>query len=93
VRRLILMLLICVLFVLSGCGSKVPEHLKNPRTEYIEVGDYQRAEYTVPANYRLIKDGVYAVLDDDGKVIGFMKLIQKDGEYKWIESNSDEAYK
>lgn len=92
-NRLFILILLCAVLVLSGCGSKVPEHMKNPKTEYLQVEDYQRAEYSIPSNYRLVKNGIYAVLDDNNNVTGFMKLIVENGEYRWEESNSEEAYK
>ena len=92
-KRVLLFFLLCIVLMLSGCDSKVPEHMKNPKTEFLQVEDYQRTEYSIPSNYRLIKNGVYAVLDDNDNVTGFMKLIEENGEYRWEESNSDEAYK
>ncbi len=92
-KRIFILILFCTVIALSGCGSKVPEHMKNPKTEYLQVEDYQRAEYSIPSNYRLVKNGIYAVLDDNDNVTGFMKLIVENGEYRWEESNSDEAYK
>lgn len=92
-KRMVIAILLCLVLMLSGCGSKVPEHMKNPRTEFLQVQDYQRAEYSIPSNYRLIKDGIYAVLDENDNVTGFMKLIVENGEYRWVESNSEEAYK
>lgn len=92
-KRMVIAILLCLVLMLSGCGSKVPEHMKNPRTEFLQVQDYQRAEYSIPSNYRLIKDGIYAVLDENNNVTGFMKLIVENGEYCWVESNSEEAYK
>ena len=91
-RKIMLLLLICVLVLMSGCGSKVPEHLKNPKTEFMIVEDYMKAEYSIPPNYRLIKDGIYAVLDESGTVTGFMKLIEENGDYRWEERSSEEAY-
>lgn len=92
-KRVLFFILLCTVMLFSGCGSKVPEHMKNPRTEFLQVEDYQRAEYSIPLNYRLIKDGIYAVLDENDNVTGFMKLIVENGEYRWVESNSEEAYK
>ena len=92
-KRLIVFILLCVVLVMSGCGSKVPEHMKNPRTEFLQVEDYKRSEYSIPSNFRLVKNGIYAVLDENDNVIGFMKLIEENGDYRWEESNSDEAYK
>ena len=40
-----------------------------------------------------MKNGIYAVLDEDGNITGFMKLVEEDGEYRWEESNSEEACK
>ena len=92
-KRLIVFILLCVVLVMSGCGSIVPEHMKNPKTEFLQVEDYQRSEYSIPSNYRLVKNGIYAVLDENNNVTGFMKLIEENGDYRWEESNSDEAYK
>lgn len=92
-KRILIMILTCLILILPGCGSKVPEHMKNPKTEFLQVEDYQRSEYSIPSNYRLIKDGIYAVLDENDNVIGFKKLIEENGEFRWEESSSDEAYK
>lgn len=91
-KQILFVVLLCLL-LLTGCGSKVPEHLKNPKTEFLQVEDYQKADYSIPSNYRLIKNGIYAVLDENGSITGFMKLIEENGEYRWEESSSDEAYK
>lgn len=91
-KQILFAVLLCLLF-LTGCGSKVPEHLKNSKTEFLQVEDYQKADYSIPSNYRLIKNGIYAVLDEYGSITGFMKLIEENGEYRWEESSSDEAYK
>lgn len=92
-KRLIVFILLCSVLILSGCGSKVPEHMKNSKTEFLQVEDYKRSEYSIPSNYRLVKNGIYAVLDENDNVTGFMKLIEENGDYRWEESNSDEAYK
>lgn len=92
-KQILITVLLCLPMLLSGCGSKVPEHLKNPKTEFLQVEDYQRTEYSIPSNYRLIKNGIYAVLDDNGNITGFMKLIEENGAYRWEESSSEEAYK
>lgn len=92
-KRLIVFILLFVILVMSGCGSKVPEHMKNPKTEFLQVEDYKRSKYSIPSNYRLVKNGIYAVLDENDNVTGFMKLIEENGDYRWEESNSDEAYK
>ena len=91
-KRYCLLISLCLLLVLSGCGSKIPEHMKNSKTEFLQVEDYRKAEYSIPTNYRLIKNGIYAVLDENDNVTGFMKLIEENGEYRWVESNSEEAY-
>jgi len=49
-KRFLIIILTCLILLLSGCGSNVPEHMKNPKTEFLQVEDYQRAEYTVPGN-------------------------------------------
>lgn len=91
-KRYFYILFLCLTLLLSGCGSKVPEHMKNPKTEFLQVEDYQRAEYAVPHNYRLIRDGIYAVLDEEDNIIGFMKLIEENGTYRWEESSAEEGY-
>ena len=92
-KCLMVFILLCSVLVLSGCGSKVPERMKNPKTEFLQVEDYKRSEYSIPSNYRLVKNGIYAVLDENDNITGFMKLIEENGDYRWEESNSDEAYK
>lgn len=92
-KRLFILILLCTVIALSGCRSKVPEHMKNSKTEFLQVEDYKRSEYLIPSNYRLVKNGIYAVLDENDNVTGFMKLIEENGDYRWEESNSDEAYK
>lgn len=92
-KQILIAVLLCLLMLLSGCGSNVPEHLKNPKTEFLQVEDYQRTEFSIPSYYRLIRNGVYAVLDDSDSIIGYMKLIEENGEYRWEESSSEEAYK
>ncbi len=88
-KRIIISLLLVVLVLsLCGCGSKVPEHIKNPKTEYIEVKDYERADYSIPANYRLVQNGIYAVLDENDIVIGYMRLVEDNGVYRWEETSS-----
>lgn len=92
-KQCLITVLLILLVLLSGCGSKVPEHLKNPKTEFLQVEDYRKAEYSIPPNYRLIKNGIYAVLDENDNITGFMKLIEENGEFRWKKSNSEEAYK
>lgn len=77
---------------LCGCGEQVPECLKNSKTDYVVVEDYKRADYIIPKNYRLIKNGIYAVLDEGDMVIGYMKLIEEDGIYYWEQSGLQEIY-
>ena len=76
------LLTVFLLLSLCGCGSKVPEHIKNPKTEYIDVKDYERASIDIPANYRLIQNGIYAVLDENDLVTGYMRLVEENGEYR-----------
>lgn len=93
-RKAVLVLLTAGIFIsLCGCSQQIPECLKNPKTEYVVVEDYKRAEYEIPGNYRLIKNGVYAVLNEDDTVIGYMKLIEENGTYHWEQSSSQEAYR
>lgn len=89
--RLLLLALVSLLLILSGCGSKVPEYLKNPKTDFVQVEDYQRPQYAIPSNYRLIQNGIYAVLDENN-IIGYMKLIEENGEYHWEQCSAEEAY-
>lgn len=91
-KRIPLLFLLIALLLLSGCTSKVPEHMKNPKTEFLVVEDYKRPDYSVPENYRLIKNGIYAVLDESENITGFMKLVEKEGVYTWVESSFEEAY-
>lgn len=46
----------------------------------------------IPSNYRLIKNGIYAVLNENGSIEGYMKLVKDGEEYVWIESSFNEAY-
>lgn len=91
-KRMSLLFLLFALLLLSGCASKVPEHMRNPKTEFLVVEDYKRPDYSVPENYRLLKNGIYAVTDESGNITGFMKLVEKDGVYTWVESSFEEAY-
>lgn len=88
-KIMIYLLTLFLLLSLCGCGSKVPEHIKNPKTEYIEIEDYKRTDYSIPANYRLISNGIYAVLDENNTVVGYMRLIEENGIYRWEEANSN----
>lgn len=88
-KIMIYLLIVFLLLSLCGCGNRVPEHIKNPKTEYVEIKDYERAKYDIPANYRFIRDGIYAVLDENNTVIGYMRLIEKNGIYRWEEANSN----
>ena len=36
--------LLCLLLLLSGCGSKVPEYLRNSKTEFLRIENYRRAD-------------------------------------------------
>lgn len=40
----------------------------------------------------LIKNGIYAVLNENGSIEGYMKLVKDGEEYVWIESSFNEAY-
>ena len=82
----IFLLTVFLLLSLCGCGSKVPEHIKNSKTEYIDVKDYERASIDIPANYRLIH-GIYAVLDENDLVTGYMRLVEENGEYRWEKAS------
>lgn len=86
-------IVVCLMTLLCGCGSKVPETMKNPKTEFIRVEDYERPEYVIPSNYRLTKNGIYAVLNENGSIEGYMKLVKDGEEYVWIESSFNEAYR
>lgn len=86
-------IVVCLMTLLCGCESKVPETMKNPKTEFIRVEDYERPEYVIPSNYRLIKNGIYAVLNENGSIEGYMKLVKDGEEYVWIESSFNEAYR
>lgn len=91
-KRNLLFVFFCTVFMLVGCGSKVPEHMKNPKTEFIQVEDYQKSENSIPSNYRLVKPGIYAVLDEEENVTGFMKMIEENGISYWEECSPEEAY-
>lgn len=91
-KRFLILALGSLLLILSGCGSKVPEYLKNPKTDFVQVEDYQRPQYSIPSNYRLIQNGIYAVLDENNNIIGYMKLIEENSEYHWEQCGADEAY-
>ena len=85
-RSVLFVMAACLIILLCGCGSKVPETMKNPKTEFIKVEDYKRPEFVVPSNYRLIKNGIYAVLDENGNIEGYMKLVKDGEEYVWVKA-------
>lgn len=91
-RSVLFVMAACLIILLCGCGSKVPETMKNPKTEFIKVEDYKRPEFVVPSNYCLIKNGIYAVLDENGNIEGYMKLVKDGEEYVWVKSSFEEAY-
>lgn len=91
-KRLLILALVSLLLILSGCGSKVPEYLKNPKTDFVQVEDYQRPQYEIPSNYRLIQKGIYALLDENNNITGYMKLIEENGAYHWEQCGAEEAY-
>ena len=86
-------IVVCLMTLLCSCGSKVPETMKNPKMEFIRAEDYERPEYVIPSNYRLIKNGIYAVLNENGSIEGYIKLVKDGEEYVWIESSFNEAYR
>ena len=91
-RMLILALVFCLLLpALSGCGSKVPEAIKNPNTQFLEIHEYEKKEYIVPENYRQLRDGIYAVLDANGAIIGYKKLVERNNQYVWLECDASES--
>lgn len=88
---ILLALVICLLLpALTGCGSKVPEAIKNPNTQFMEIHEYEQKEYIVPENYRLLKDGIYAVLDEGGSIIGYKKLVERNNQYVWLDCDASE---
>lgn len=92
-KKMILLLLVLIIALeLCGCESKVPERLRNSKTEYLQIVDFQKSEFFIPPNYRLIDNGVYAVLGEEGHITGYMKLIKENGEYRWEESTYGEAH-
>ena len=63
-RARCLLCLFLLLLLLSGCGSKVPEVIKNPNTEFVTLEAYGEKNYVVPENYEHIRDNIYAVVKD-----------------------------
>ena len=89
-------LLFCVFIAvvaLSGCGSKVPEAIKNPHTQFQQIKEYEQADYVIPENYRRIKDNIYAVLDDDGTIIDYKKFVFQSSQYVWVDCEAEEIKK
>lgn len=91
-RSVLFAIAACLIILLCGCRSKVPETIKNPKTGFIKVEDYKSPEFVIPSNYRLIKNGIYAVLDENGNIEGYMKLVKDGEEYVWVKSSFEEAY-
>lgn len=90
-RMLMLALVFCLLLsALAGCGSKVPEAIKNPNTQFLEIHEYGKKEYIVPENYRQLRDGIYAVLDTNGAIIGYKKLVERNNQYVWLDCDASE---
>ena len=90
-RMLMLALVLCLLLpALTGCGSKVPEAIKNPHTQFLEIHEYEQKDFIVPENYRQLRDGIYAVLDANGAIIGYKKLVERNNQYVWLDCNASE---
>lgn len=90
-RMLMLALVLCLLLpALTGCGSKVPEAIKNPNTQFLEIHEYEQKDFIVPENYRQLRDGIYAVLDANGAIIGYKKLVERNNQYVWLDCNASE---
>ena len=79
-----------MLSLLTGCGSKVPEAIKNPNTQFLEIHEYEQKDFIVPENYRQLRDGIYAVLDANGAIIGYKKLVERNNQYVWLDCNASE---
>lgn len=92
-RKLLIIPLMVLCLFLVGCGSKVPEALMDKRTVFTELKDHVKAEYTVPDNYRHLREHFYAVLNDEMQIIGYVKLVKSDGYYKWEDCTIGEVYK
>ncbi len=91
-RIILLVLALCLLTpILTGCGSKVPEAIKNPNTQFLEIHEYEQKDYIVPENYRHLKDGTYAVLDADGSIIEYKKLVERNNQYVWLDCDASEV--
>lgn len=90
-RMVLIVMVLCLLTsVLAGCGSKVPEAIKNPNTQFMEIHEYEQKDYIVPENYRHLRDGIYAVLDSDGSVIEYKKLVERNNQYVWLDCDASE---
>lgn len=92
-RKMLICLLLIPCLLLAGCGSSVPEALTDARTVFTEIKDHIKAEYTVPNNYRHLRDNFYAVLNEEEQIIGYVKLVKSDGYYKWEDCMIAEVYK
>lgn len=90
-RMVLIVMVLCLLTsVLAGCGNKVPEAIKNPNTQFMEIHEYEQKGYIVPENYRHLRDGIYAVLDSDGSVIEYKKLVERNNQYVWLDCDASE---
>lgn len=79
-----LILLLLMVTLAAGCGSKVPEAIRNPNTHFTEIKTYGDGDFTVPENYRHLRDNIYAVLDEAGTVTGYRKVVFQSGKYVWV---------
>lgn len=90
-RIALLVLVLCLLTLgLTGCGSKVPEAIKNPNTQFLEIHEYEQNDFIVPENYRHLRDGIYAVLDANGSVVEYKKLVEQNNQYVWLDCDARE---
>lgn len=89
-------LLVCVLTaagLLSGCGSKVPEAIKNSHTQFLQIKEYEQADYVIPENYQRVKDNIYAIMGDDGTITGYKKIVFQSSQYVWVDCEAEEVKK
>lgn len=85
--------LLChLLLLLNGCGSKVPEVIKNPNTEFVTLEAYGEKDYVVPENYEHIRDNIYAVVKD-GLIVEYKKIVLQSGQYVWLDCEAKEIMK
>lgn len=84
--------LFLLLLLLSGCGSKVPEVIKNPNTEFVTLEAYGEKDYVVPENYEHIIDNIYAVVKN-GLIVEYKKIVLQSGQYVWLDCEAEEIMK